>query len=92
MKISSTFSILFTVIAVGVISLIPDMADAQCSMCRAVAESNQHTNDADAFTVGKGLNNAILYLMTMPYLLAVIFFYAFYRKQIGAWLGRTFSS
>lgn len=68
---------------VSVIFLLPDHTLAQCSMCRAVTNSNQLTDDA--FTVGNGLNNAILYLMAMPYLLAIAFFYAFYRKQIMAW-------
>lgn len=62
---------------------LPEWAQAQCSMCRAVTNSNQLTDDA--FTVGNGLNNAILYLMAMPYILAIVFFYAFYRKQIMAW-------
>lgn len=68
--------------------ILPEWAEAQCSMCRAVTESNQLNNDA--FTVGNGLNNAIIYLMFMPYILAGIFFYAFYRKQIMAWLKRKF--
>jgi hypothetical protein len=66
----------------------PSLVEAQCAMCRAVTESNQ--NSDDAFTVGNGLNSAILYLMAMPYILAVIFFYAFFRKQITAWFKRTF--
>jgi len=67
----------------------PSVVEAQCAMCRAVTESNQ--NSDDAFTVGNGLNSAILYLMAMPYILAAIFFYAFFRKQITAWFKRTFS-
>lgn len=66
--------------------VLPEIADAQCSMCRAVTNSNQHTDDA--FTIGNGLNNAIIYLMLMPYTIAVLFFYAFYRKQIKAWFGK----
>jgi hypothetical protein len=73
---------LFSILLLG-LTLLPDYSNAQCSMCRAVTNSNQLTDDA--FTVGNGLNNAILYLMAMPYLLAVVFFYAFYRKQIMAW-------
>lgn len=77
----------------GVLSafaLLPEAADAQCSMCRAVTNSNQLTDDA--FTVGNGLNNAIVYLMFTPYVMAAIFFYAFYRKQITAWIKAKFSS
>lgn len=64
--------------------LIPELSQAQCSMCRAVTESNLKTDDA--FTIGNGLNNAIVYLMFTPYVLAAIFAYAFYGKQIKAWL------
>lgn len=68
---------------ITVLLFLPELVDAQCSMCRAVTESNQHADDA--FTVGNGLNNAIIYLMFMPYILAGIFGYAFYGKQIKAW-------
>jgi hypothetical protein len=70
--------------------LIPETAEAQCSMCRAVTNSNQLSDDA--FTVGNGLNNAIVYLMFTPYVMATLFFYAFYRKPITAWLKTKFSS
>lgn len=71
-------------VAVFVLAIfLPELADAQCSMCRATTESNQLSDDS--FTVGNGLNNAIVYLMFMPYIMAAIFFYAFYRKQIIAW-------
>ncbi len=67
---------------------IPALSYAQCSMCRAVTESNLKTDDA--FTIGNGLNNAIIYLMFIPYILAGIFIYAFYGKQIKAWLKKKF--
>ncbi|MCF8277188.1 MAG: hypothetical protein K9J17_10690 [Flavobacteriales bacterium] len=71
-------------VAVFVLAIfLPELAEAQCSMCRATTESNQLSDDS--FTVGNGLNNAIVYLMFMPYIMAAIFFYAFYRKQIMAW-------
>lgn len=73
-------------IAFGLLALgffVPEVADAQCSMCRAVTESNLKTDDA--FTIGNGLNSAIVYLMFAPYILAGIFAYAFYGKQIKAW-------
>lgn len=38
---------------------------AQCPMCRATAESNL----ANGGTEGRGLNNGILYMLGMPYLL-----------------------
>ena len=66
----SVKTVLVLSIAVAML-ILPEFVDAQCSMCRAVTESNQHTDDA--FTVGNGLNNAIIYLMFMPYILAMIF-------------------
>lgn len=39
--------------------------DAQCSMCRFMAESS-YANGSD---IGKGLNNGILYIMFIPYIL-----------------------
>ena len=38
-------------------------ASAQCSMCRAVLESGEAQETA------KGINNGIIYLMAIPYLL-----------------------
>lgn len=67
----------------------PELVDAQCSMCRAVTESNQQADDA--FTVGNGLNNAIVYLMFMPYILAAIFGYAFFREPLKRWFKKKFN-
>ena len=38
-------------------------SSAQCSMCRAVLESGESLETA------KGINNGIIYLMAIPYLL-----------------------
>jgi len=51
---------------------------AQCSMCRAVAESG----DKNGQHVAGGLNNGILYLMIIPYVLIFLFF----RKKIWGFL------
>ena len=40
-----------------------DEVNSQCSMCRAVLESEEGQ------TTAKGINNGILYLMMIPYLL-----------------------
>lgn len=52
---------------------------AQCPMCRATAE----TNLANGGTEGKGLNNGIMYMLGMPYLLigTVAFLWWRNRKQ-----------
>lgn len=78
--------LLSTVVLMGV----PELVEAQCSMCRAVTNSNQLSDDA--FTIGNGLNNAIVYLMFMPYIMGALFFYTFYRKQIKAWFKSKFST
>ena len=56
----------------------PDLL-AQCPMCRATAE----TNLANGGTEGRGLNNGILYLLGMPYVLigTVAFFWWRNRRK-----------
>ena len=49
---------------------------AQCAMCRASVENNVSNGDA---SIGAGLNNGILYLFVMPYLMAAIIGYLWYR-------------
>ncbi len=49
---------------------------AQCVMCKAVAEES-----ADAGGSGRGLNTAILYLMAVPYVLLGILGGVFFWKR-----------
>ncbi len=49
--------------------------EAQCSMCRAVLET-----DADGATA-EGINNGILYLMAFPYLLVALIAYFVYKSR-----------
>ena len=55
--------------------VLPAVADAQCAMCRAVVES-----EADGRTA-EGINNGIVYLMAVPYVLVAGLFYFIYRKM-----------
>lgn len=55
--------------------VLPYTAEAQCAMCRAVVESQ-----ADVETA-QGLNNGIVYLMALPYVLVAALFYAIYRMR-----------
>lgn len=55
--------------------LIPQFSEAQCAMCRAVLESEQNTS------VAEGINNGIVYLMAVPYILIAGLFYFIYRKS-----------
>ena len=65
--------------------LIVFSASAQCAMCKAVAETDNGGQAA-------GLNNAILYLMAVPYLflmIVLIFFRKkaklFFKEFLGMW-------
>jgi len=48
--------------------------DAQCAMCRAVLENEDGQNTAE------GINNGIVYLMAIPYLLVAGIGFVIYRK------------
>lgn len=50
--------------------------NAQCSVCRAGAESGVE----QGYKAGKGLNKGILYLMAVPYVMVGVGFYFFYNK------------
>ena len=52
---------------------------AQCAMCKAVVEANLK----EGGSAGAGLNEGILYLMAMPYIVIIIFglFYFLQKKN-----------
>jgi len=52
--------------------------NAQCAMCRAVLESEEGQSTAE------GVNNGIMYLMTIPYLLVAGFGFIVYWKFFRA--------
>jgi len=53
---------------------------SQCSMCRAVAETGAKD---EAKRVGRGLNNGILYLLAMPYIIGGVAFYIWRKNRRG---------
>lgn len=53
----------------------PQTVWAQCAMCRAVLESEGNN------AVAEGVNNGIVYLMAIPYVLVGVLFYFVYRKM-----------
>ena len=55
--------------------LVPLASQAQCAMCRAVLESGDNN------AVAEGINNGIVYLMAIPYILVGVVFYFVYRKM-----------
>jgi len=59
-----------------VISLVfPQVGAAQCAMCRAVLESEGNA------TTAEGVNDGIVYLMAIPYILVGGLFYYIYRRM-----------
>ncbi|MCM8568806.1 hypothetical protein NE848_05415 [Gramella jeungdoensis] len=58
-----------------ILLLMPDLAEAQCAMCRAVLESEADQSAAE------GINDGILYLMIFPYLLIGGVGYFIYRSR-----------
>jgi len=69
---------IYTSFLVLVLILISQVsAVAQCAMCRAGIENNVSNGET---TIGAGLNMGILYLLSMPYLLAVVLGYLWYRN------------
>ncbi|HKX85483.1 MAG TPA: FeoB-associated Cys-rich membrane protein [Flavobacterium sp.] len=62
---NSFFSIVFLLISV--------VSNAQCAMCRASLESSGDTSQ------GEAVNDGIVYLMAIPYVLVAVMAYVIYR-------------
>lgn len=73
MRIRSKTSL--TVLVFFLVSMVPQVAEAQCAMCRAVLESGENASAAE------GINNGIVYLMAIPYVLVAGLFYFVYKKM-----------
>ncbi|WP_445383123.1 hypothetical protein [Robiginitalea sp. IMCC43444] len=54
--------------------VLPIDLQGQCAMCRAVLESNGDQS------VAEGINNGIVYLMAIPYILVGSLIFIVYRK------------
>jgi hypothetical protein len=63
-----------TGIVLIVLLLVSVPAEAQCAMCRAVLESS---GDQE---VAKSLNNGIVYLMIIPYVLVGVTIFYIYKR------------
>jgi len=63
MSVNKIRTLLFLVL---LLILLIDPVNAQCSMCRAVLESEEGQQTA------KGINNGIVYLMAIPYILVAL--------------------
>ncbi|AWH83961.1 hypothetical protein HYN59_02020 [Flavobacterium album] len=62
-------------LSVAVLVLFSAMANAQCAMCRAALESS------DGGIKAESVNDGIVYLMVLPYLLVALVGYAVYRLR-----------
>ncbi|MEB2777033.1 hypothetical protein SYJ56_17075 [Algoriphagus sp. D3-2-R+10] len=66
---------------IGVLSLVVLLTQtasfAQCAMCRASVENNVSNGDT---SIGAGLNLGIMYLFVMPYLIAMVLGFFWYRN------------
>lgn len=65
----------YLILLVFVALLLPVTTEAQCAMCRAVLESEENAS------VAEGINNGIVYLMAVPYILVGALFFFIYRKM-----------
>ena len=64
-----------SLIFMSILLLLTSLSFAQCSMCKAVAET------ANGGGFGAGLNYGILYLMIFPYLIIAGISYKLYRSK-----------
>lgn len=55
----------------------PQVAEAQCPMCRMSAESNLKNGGTD----GRGLNNGILYMLATPYMIIGVIGFMWWRNR-----------
>jgi hypothetical protein len=77
----NSFRIFFSTFVFVLASIvIPVKVEAQCAMCKRTVES---TIEGEGKVVGKGLNNGILYLMTVPYLVLGGIGFMVYRNWKG---------
>jgi len=76
MKAKSLFLILYLIIH----TFLWKGANAQCAMCKATVEKGE-SNKAALPERARGLNNGILYMMVVPYMLAGVIGYFWYRNS-----------
>lgn len=65
---------IFSLLLLPAILVFPEGLQAQCAMCRAVLESGADN------TVAEGINNGIVYLMAIPYILIGVLLFFVFRK------------
>jgi hypothetical protein len=70
----------FTIITL-LLLIVPSVTNSQCAMCKSNLESARHNGNN---AVGNTINNGILYLFVLPYAIAGIFGFIYYRKHKSA--------
>jgi len=75
---------MFAFLLLLLFTLLPEAADAQCAMCKAVVESSIQNSSVFGgnSNIGEGLNKGIVILMIVPYVLLFLLF----RKKIKSFL------
>ena len=68
-----------TLLFLALFLLLPALLDAQCSMCKLVAESSYESGS----DVGRGLNDGITYIMGIPYILIALVGYILFKKNFS---------
>ncbi len=71
------YSVLFTAALLFAFCFLPLESFAQCAMCKGAAEANLRQGGGDPV----GLNNGILYMFAMPYLLVGAIGYWWWRNR-----------
>jgi hypothetical protein len=63
--------------------LVVSLQDAvsQCAMCKAQLETNEGE-------IGNGINEGILFLMIIPYVLLTLLLFVFFRGRIKSIIGK----
>ncbi|MDA7730298.1 hypothetical protein OAA90_00370 [Salibacteraceae bacterium] len=70
---------LITLLILVSIVLAPSILDAQCSMCKLMAENSYKSGSE----IGRGLNGGIMYIMGIPYILILVGGFVLFRKNFG---------
>ncbi len=66
-------------------SVVVYESNAQCAMCRRIAQTNYEQQDQEAkqkeMKRGKSLNSGILYLLSIPYLLGGVGAFVWWKNR-----------
>lgn len=78
LKSRGKYFVIFGLLVLAFVMMTTDV-EAQCAMCRAVAEDSI---EVDGYGMALGLNGGILFIMSIPYILLSVGFLVFYRTKI----------